>query len=152
MQLGKNEQHQKSLSLLQLFSYKTYQDYLGESLLCLEFHVLMKPANKDVLPPLNQAQIIKLKHLSIVSLATYRRVSLIYWRSYSVLHCLFSRSCPIPICNKPSTSQMSENSRISLSMPFISISCKGSLIRRRSSWKCRTRWGETLSPESWSKF
>jgi len=37
MQLGKNEQHQKSLSLLQLFSYKTYQDYLGESLLWLQF-------------------------------------------------------------------------------------------------------------------
>lgn len=58
-ELGKNEQHQKALSLLQLFSYKTYQDYL---------------ANKDVLPPLNQAQVIKLKHLSIVSLATHRRI------------------------------------------------------------------------------
>jgi len=58
-ELGKSEQHRRSLSLLQLFAYKTYQDYL---------------ANKDVLPPLNKAQIIKLKHLSIVSLATDRRI------------------------------------------------------------------------------
>ena len=85
MQLGKNEQHQKSLSLLQLFSYKTYQDYLGEPLLWLQFHFLMKPANKDMLPPLNQAQIIKLKHLSIVSLATTRRVSPMYWGSFNCL-------------------------------------------------------------------
>jgi len=45
--------------LLQLFSYKTFQDYLQ---------------NKDTLPSLNQAQITKLKHLSIVSLATERRI------------------------------------------------------------------------------
>lgn len=31
IQLGKSEQHEKSLSLLQLFSYKTYQDYLRQS-------------------------------------------------------------------------------------------------------------------------
>ncbi|KAG6864952.1 hypothetical protein C0991_006139 [Blastosporella zonata] len=58
-ELGKNEQHQKSFSLLQLFSYKTYQDYIE---------------HKDQLPPLNQAQTIKLKHLSIVSLAVSRRI------------------------------------------------------------------------------
>ncbi|KAF8179137.1 hypothetical protein BJ912DRAFT_1023925 [Pholiota molesta] len=58
-ELAKSEQHQKFLSLLQLFSYKTYQDYLQ---------------HKDTLPPLNQAQITKLKHLTIVSLASERRI------------------------------------------------------------------------------
>jgi len=58
-ELEKSEQHQKFLALLQLFSYKTYKDYLQ---------------HKDSLPPLNQAQIIKLKHLTIVSLAADRRI------------------------------------------------------------------------------
>ncbi|KAF4623791.1 hypothetical protein D9613_001386 [Agrocybe pediades] len=58
-ELEKSEQHQKFFSLLQLFAYRTYQDYLQ---------------NKDHLPPLNNAQIIKLKHLTIVSLATERRI------------------------------------------------------------------------------
>lgn len=58
-ELSKNEQHQKFLSLLQLFAYKTYQDYLQY---------------KDALPPLNAAQTIKLKHLTIVSLAAERRL------------------------------------------------------------------------------
>lgn len=58
-ELGKSEQLEKFLSLLQLFSHKTYQDYLQ---------------HKDALPPLNQAQTIKLKHLSIVSLAAERRI------------------------------------------------------------------------------
>ncbi|KAF8642862.1 hypothetical protein AX16_009368 [Volvariella volvacea WC 439] len=58
-ELGKSEQHGKFLSLLQLFAYRTYQDYV---------------ANRDSLPPLNQAQITKLKHLSIVTLATERRI------------------------------------------------------------------------------
>ncbi|KAF9003516.1 hypothetical protein BDZ89DRAFT_1080914 [Hymenopellis radicata] len=58
-ELGKNESHEKFLSLLQLFSYKTYQDYLK---------------HKDVLPPLNNAQTIKLKHLSIVSMAAEKRI------------------------------------------------------------------------------
>ncbi|TFK38744.1 hypothetical protein BDQ12DRAFT_683259 [Crucibulum laeve] len=58
-ELGKNEQHEKFLSLLQLFSYKTYQDYLR---------------HKDSLPPLNKVQTTKLKHLSIVSLASERRI------------------------------------------------------------------------------
>ncbi|KAJ3973901.1 hypothetical protein EV361DRAFT_897251 [Lentinula raphanica] len=57
--LEKDEQHSKSYALLQLFAYKTYQDYLE---------------NKDQLPPLNQAQTTKLKHLSIVSMATERRI------------------------------------------------------------------------------
>jgi len=58
-ELAKSEQHTPFYSLLQLFSYRTYQDYVQ----C-----------KDALPPLNKAQITKLKHLSIVSLATERRI------------------------------------------------------------------------------
>ncbi|KAI6153004.1 hypothetical protein BKA82DRAFT_4085097 [Pisolithus tinctorius] len=46
-------------SLLQLFSYRTYRYYLE---------------NKNSFPPLNAAQITKLKYLSIVSLATERRI------------------------------------------------------------------------------
>jgi len=56
-ELGKSEQYQKSFALLQFFSYRTFQDYLQ---------------HKDLLPPLNTAQIIKLKHLSLVSLAADR--------------------------------------------------------------------------------
>ncbi|PBK78374.1 hypothetical protein ARMSODRAFT_1010960 [Armillaria solidipes] len=59
LELEKSEQHRKFLSLLQLFAYKTYQDYLQ---------------HKDELPPLNQAQIIKLKHLTIVTMATEKRI------------------------------------------------------------------------------
>jgi len=58
-ELGKSEQHHKSFALLQLFSYKTYQDYLQ---------------HKDLFPPLNSAQMIKLQHLTIVSLAADRRI------------------------------------------------------------------------------
>ncbi|KAF8060794.1 hypothetical protein FPV67DRAFT_1511579 [Lyophyllum atratum] len=58
-ELAKSEQHEKFLSLLQLFSYRTYHDYVE---------------HKDQLPPLNDAQTIKLKHLSIVSLAADRRI------------------------------------------------------------------------------
>ncbi|KAF5337598.1 hypothetical protein D9758_014933 [Tetrapyrgos nigripes] len=57
--LGKSEQHEKYLSLLQLFAYKTYQDYLK---------------HKEQLPPLNQAQLTKLKYLSIVTMATEKRI------------------------------------------------------------------------------
>ncbi|KDQ52973.1 hypothetical protein JAAARDRAFT_162193 [Jaapia argillacea MUCL 33604] len=45
--------------LLQLFSYRTYRDYLQ---------------HKDSLPALSQAQVTKLKHLSLVSLAMERRI------------------------------------------------------------------------------
>ncbi|KZT24656.1 hypothetical protein NEOLEDRAFT_1066949 [Neolentinus lepideus HHB14362 ss-1] len=58
-ELSSSEQHASFYSLLQLFSYKTYQDYLQ---------------HKDILPPLNQAQITKLKHLSLVSLAMEHRI------------------------------------------------------------------------------
>ncbi|PFH45402.1 hypothetical protein AMATHDRAFT_160038 [Amanita thiersii Skay4041] len=58
-ELGKSEQHEPYLSLLQLFAYKTYQDYVQ---------------HQDKLPALNPAQIMKLKHLSIVSLAAERRI------------------------------------------------------------------------------
>ncbi|KAK0503470.1 hypothetical protein EDD18DRAFT_633448 [Armillaria luteobubalina] len=59
LELEKIEHHRKFLSLLQLFAYRTYQDYLQ---------------HRDELPPLNQAQIIKLKHLSIVTMATEKRI------------------------------------------------------------------------------
>ncbi|KIM81784.1 hypothetical protein PILCRDRAFT_821130 [Piloderma croceum F 1598] len=58
-ELSKSEQHTQFYSLLQLFSYKTFQDYLQ---------------HKDALPHLNKAQVTKLKHLSIVSLAMDRRI------------------------------------------------------------------------------
>ncbi|KAF8627695.1 hypothetical protein AX15_004293 [Amanita polypyramis BW_CC] len=58
-ELGNTERHEPYLSLVQLFAYKTYQDYVQ---------------HKGRLPPLNQAQITKLKHLSIVSLAAERRI------------------------------------------------------------------------------
>ncbi|KIJ58930.1 hypothetical protein HYDPIDRAFT_177969 [Hydnomerulius pinastri MD-312] len=58
-ELANNEQHAPFFSLLQLFSYRTYKDYLE---------------NKASLPPLNQAQTTKLKYLTIVSLAAERRI------------------------------------------------------------------------------
>ncbi|EIN13120.1 hypothetical protein PUNSTDRAFT_94087 [Punctularia strigosozonata HHB-11173 SS5] len=58
-ELANNAQYAKQYALLQLFSYKTYQDY---------------SLHKDDYPPLNQAQITKLKHLSLVSLAADRRI------------------------------------------------------------------------------
>ncbi|TFK96286.1 hypothetical protein BDV98DRAFT_536786, partial [Pterulicium gracile] len=59
VELSKNPQHAPFYNLLELFAYRTYQDYLE---------------HKDQLPPLNPAQIAKLKHLSIVSMASERRV------------------------------------------------------------------------------
>ncbi|KAJ7716812.1 hypothetical protein DFH07DRAFT_861840 [Mycena maculata] len=58
-ELGKSETHAKSFALLQLFAYRTYEDYMQ---------------NKDSFPPLNAAQTTKLKHLSIVTLASERRI------------------------------------------------------------------------------
>ncbi|KAG7090498.1 hypothetical protein E1B28_009611 [Marasmius oreades] len=58
-ELGKNEEHEKFLALLRLFAYKTYGDYLK---------------HRDRLPPLNAAQLTKLKHLSIATLAADRRI------------------------------------------------------------------------------
>ncbi|KAI0344046.1 hypothetical protein BDW22DRAFT_1355330 [Trametopsis cervina] len=58
-ELASNEQHAPYLALLQLFSYQTYTDYLRR---------------KDSLPPLNQAQLTKLKHLTLVSLAMEKRI------------------------------------------------------------------------------
>ncbi|EJF58484.1 hypothetical protein DICSQDRAFT_172997 [Dichomitus squalens LYAD-421 SS1] len=58
-ELSGHEQHNRFYSLLQLFSYKTYPDYLQY---------------KDALPPLNEAQITKLKQLTLVSLAQDRRI------------------------------------------------------------------------------
>ncbi|KAJ7041241.1 hypothetical protein C8F04DRAFT_1031717 [Mycena alexandri] len=58
-ELAKSETHAKSLALLELFAYRTYEDYMQ---------------HKDALPSLNAAQTTKLKHLSIVSLASQRRI------------------------------------------------------------------------------
>ncbi|KAH9891145.1 hypothetical protein C8Q73DRAFT_703050 [Cubamyces lactineus] len=58
-QLAGNEQHSRFYSLLQLFAYRTYADYIQ---------------HKDSLPPLNDAQIVKLKQLSLVSLAQDSRI------------------------------------------------------------------------------
>ncbi|KAF8139797.1 hypothetical protein EV363DRAFT_1392722 [Boletus edulis] len=58
-ELATSEQHAPCFSLLQLFSYRTFRDYLE---------------HKDSLPPLNQAQITKLKYLTIVTLATERHI------------------------------------------------------------------------------
>ncbi|KAI6020897.1 hypothetical protein BKA83DRAFT_4292529 [Pisolithus microcarpus] len=58
-ELSTNKQYEPYFSLLQLFSYRTYRYYLE---------------NKDSFPPLNSAQTTKLKYLSIVSLASERRI------------------------------------------------------------------------------
>ncbi|KAI0327314.1 hypothetical protein GY45DRAFT_1257316 [Cubamyces sp. BRFM 1775] len=58
-ELAGNEQHSRFYSLLQLFAYRTYADYIQ---------------HKDSLPPLNDAQIVKLKQLSLVSLAQDSRI------------------------------------------------------------------------------
>ncbi|CDO70947.1 hypothetical protein BN946_scf184829.g56 [Trametes cinnabarina] len=58
-ELAAHEQHSRYYSLLQLFAYKTYADYIH---------------HKDVLPALNEAQTIKLKQLSLVSLAQNSRI------------------------------------------------------------------------------
>ncbi|KAJ6487588.1 hypothetical protein C8R45DRAFT_1213667 [Mycena sanguinolenta] len=58
-ELKTHETHSKSFALLELFAYRTYEDYMQ---------------NKEAFPPLNAAQTTKLKHLSIVSLASQRRI------------------------------------------------------------------------------
>ncbi|KAJ3541899.1 hypothetical protein NM688_g6029 [Phlebia brevispora] len=58
-ELANSEQHAPYYSLLQLFSYKTYPDYLQY---------------KDSLPALNDSQITKLKHLTLASLAMEKRI------------------------------------------------------------------------------
>ncbi|KAJ8518933.1 hypothetical protein ONZ45_g4064 [Pleurotus djamor] len=58
-ELSGSEQYAQHLELLKLFSYKSYADYLQR---------------KDSLPPLNPAQTVKLKYLTIVTLASERRI------------------------------------------------------------------------------
>ncbi|KAI0697180.1 hypothetical protein BC835DRAFT_793833 [Cytidiella melzeri] len=60
-ELANSEQHASYFSLLQLFAYKTYSEYRQY---------------KDSLPALNQAQLTKLKHLTLVSLAMEKRTLL----------------------------------------------------------------------------
>ncbi|KAG8904688.1 hypothetical protein FRB99_001329 [Tulasnella sp. 403] len=64
-ELGSNPQHAPYLELLKLFSYGTYEEYKGDYLV---------NTHKDNLPPLNAAQLVKLKNLSIVSLASQSRI------------------------------------------------------------------------------
>ncbi|EMD41449.1 hypothetical protein CERSUDRAFT_110025 [Gelatoporia subvermispora B] len=58
-ELATHEQYSQFYSSLQLFAYKTYQDYLQ---------------HKGSLPPLNDSQVTKLKQLSLVSLASEKRI------------------------------------------------------------------------------
>ncbi|KAH9994438.1 hypothetical protein BJV77DRAFT_994701 [Russula vinacea] len=58
-ELANSEQHQVYYALLEIFAYKTYQDYLQQ---------------KVALPELSQAQTTKLKHLSLLSYAMQQRV------------------------------------------------------------------------------
>ncbi|GJJ09601.1 hypothetical protein Clacol_003824 [Clathrus columnatus] len=58
-ELQSNPQYVSSYRLLQLFSYMTYEDY---------------KQNKDLYPPLNVAQVNKLKHLSLVTYAMHKRI------------------------------------------------------------------------------
>ncbi|KAI9509862.1 hypothetical protein F5148DRAFT_1184195 [Russula earlei] len=58
-QLASSEQHRAHYALLEIFTYKTYQDYLQQRL---------------ALPELSPAQTTKLKHLSLLSYAMRHRV------------------------------------------------------------------------------
>ena len=74
-QLKANEAHAKSYALLELFAYRTYEDYMRAlDTRDAQLALTRLAENKDAFPPLNAAQTIKLKHLSIVSLASERRV------------------------------------------------------------------------------
>ncbi|KAI0252734.1 hypothetical protein BJV78DRAFT_1124302 [Lactifluus subvellereus] len=58
-ELAGSEQHRAHYALLEIFTYKTYQDYLQQ---------------KVALPELSPAQTTKLKHLSLLSYAMQQRV------------------------------------------------------------------------------
>ncbi|KAI0638941.1 hypothetical protein C8Q77DRAFT_1213665 [Trametes polyzona] len=58
-ELAGNEQHSRFYSLLQLFAYRTYADYIQ---------------HKESLPPLSDTQTTKLKQLTLVSLAQDSRI------------------------------------------------------------------------------
>lgn len=79
VQLAKSEQA-PYLSLLQLFAYGTFEDYLSERSTVLErlsfsFAENCTSEHKSTLPALSEAQLTKLKLLSLVSLSLQRRVS-----------------------------------------------------------------------------
>lgn len=74
-QLAADVQHAPFFALLQLFSYRTYTDYLGRpSSSPRPATHTVRTDNRDSLPPLDDAQITKLKYLTIVSLASEHRV------------------------------------------------------------------------------
>ncbi|KAJ6541739.1 hypothetical protein B0H19DRAFT_864421, partial [Mycena capillaripes] len=58
-ELAKHETHSKSFVLLELFAYKMYEDYMQ---------------NPTAYPSLNATQTTKLNHLSLITLASSRRI------------------------------------------------------------------------------
>jgi len=69
------------VKLLELFAYGTYKDYKSRFLLCGAVHThahhVYLLGEAESLPTLTPTQIVKLKHLSIVSLASKCQVSLV---------------------------------------------------------------------------
>ena len=93
---------------------------------------------KDALPPLNQNQITKLKHLTIVSLAEQRRVSISRRLGCpGVLICPL-RSSHTSIFSARLTSRVCASWKILLSTQSISTCSKASSIKKRNSWRCHT--------------
>jgi COP9 signalosome complex subunit 7 len=93
-QLANSEQHRAHYALLEIFTYKTYQDYLRTIFHHFVSRVALKldddPSEKKkkeqkvALPELSQTQITKLKHLSLLSYAMQQRVILsIHFCPYS---------------------------------------------------------------------
>ena len=76
-QLSTNSQQESYLNLLKIFSYGTYSDYKRTRLTMSTYHHSPQSyiENQSSLPPLNNAQVIKLKQLSIITFAADRRVS-----------------------------------------------------------------------------
>ena len=81
-QLANSEQHRAHYALLEIFTYKTYQDYLRKIVhrSCIALNLMIslkiKKEQKVALPELSQTQITKLKHLSLLSYAMQQRVIL----------------------------------------------------------------------------
>lgn len=91
------------VKLLQLFAYGTYSDYKSMSMsvgssLMWHLNVFVPPlflGEANSLPALTPAQLIKLKHLSIISLASKCQVSVFNYAAPS----LHPPSIPCPLSN-----------------------------------------------------
>lgn len=75
--LENNPQYHQYYELLKLFAYGNYRDYLGKLDIGVEISVIFCIVNENFLiakenslPPLSANSIMKLRHLSIVSLAS----------------------------------------------------------------------------------